>query len=57
MIKKAFDEINNHVMIDKLFKPCLPNIIVRNIGYMLKNTFSDVCFNNGKNEKWKINIG
>jgi len=32
-------------------------IIVRNIGYMLKNSISDVRFNNGKGDKWKINIG
>ena len=30
-------------------------MIVRTIGYMLKNTFTDVHFNNGKGEKWKIN--
>ena len=27
------------------------------IGYMLKNTFADVCFDNGKGEKLKINEG
>jgi len=32
-------------------------MIVRNIGYMLKNSFSDVRFNDGKGEKWIINKG
>ena len=33
------------------------NIIVRTIGYMLKNTFADVRFNNRISDKWKINKG
>jgi len=32
-------------------------MIVRNIEYMLKNSFSDVRFNDGKEEKWIINKG
>ena len=54
-LSNAFDEITHDVMIDKLFKTSLPKITVRTIGYMLKNTFTDVHFNNGKGEKWKIN--
>ena len=54
---KAFDEINHDIWIDKLLKKSLPKIIVRTIGYMLKNTFADVRFNNGISDKWKINKG
>ena len=53
----AFNEINHDVMIDKLLKWSLPKIIVRTIGNILKKTFADVSFNNGKGEKWKINKG
>ena len=56
-LSKAFDEINHDILIDKLLKTSLPKIIVRTIGYMLKNTFADVRFNNGISEKWKINKG
>ena len=42
---KAFDGIIHDVMIGKLLKSSLPKIIVETIGYMLKNTFSDVRFN------------
>ena len=38
-LSKAFDEINHDVMIDKLLKSSLPKIIVRTIGYTLKNVF------------------
>ena len=47
-----FDEINHDVVIDKLFKSSLPNIIVRTIAYILKNTFADIRFYNGKGDKW-----
>ena len=36
---KGFHGINDDVMIHKLHNSCLPKIIVRTIGYMLKNTF------------------
>ena len=42
-----FDEINHDVVVDKLFKSSLPNIIVKTIGYMFKYSFADVVFNNG----------
>ena len=45
-LSKAFDEINHDLMIDKLLKWSLPKIIVRTLGYMLKNTFADVRFDN-----------
>ena len=32
-------------------------IVVWNIGYMLKISFSVVRYNNGKGEEWKINKG
>ena len=41
-------------MMDKLLKSNLPKIIVKTIGYMLKNTFADFHFNDGKGAKWKI---
>ena len=50
-LSKAFDEINHDVMIDKSFKSRIPKIIVRTIGYMLKNTFADVRIDNVKGEK------
>ena len=46
-LSKAFDEINHDVIIDKLLKSSLPNIIVITDGYMLNNTFDDVRFDNG----------
>ena len=53
----AFDEINHDIMINKLLKSSLANTIVRTIGYMLKYSFTDVLFNNGRGEKWKVNKG
>ena len=35
-------------MMDKLLKSNSPKIIVRTIKYMLKNTFADIRYNNGK---------
>ena len=45
-LSNAFDQINHDVMVDKLLKSRLPKIIVRTIGYMLKNTFVGVRFTN-----------
>ena len=47
-LSKAFDEINPDIMIDKSLKSSLPEIIVRTVENVLKNTFADVRFNNGK---------
>ena len=44
-------------MMDKLLESSLLKIIVRTIGYMLKNTFENVRFNNGKGEIWEIKKG
>ena len=38
-LSKAFDEINHDVMTDKLLKSSLRKIIVKTIGYSLKNVF------------------
>jgi len=53
----TFDEINHDVMMDKLLKSSLPNTIVRIIEYMLKYSFADVLFYDGKGDEWKINKG
>ena len=34
-------------MLNKLHKSRQPKITIRTIGYVLKNTFADVRFNNG----------
>ena len=49
-LSNAFNENNNDVMIDKLITSSLPKIIIRTMGYMLKNT-EKKHFNNGKGEK------
>ena len=56
-LSKAFDDINHDILIEKLLKTRLPKIIVRSIGYMLRNTFAEVHFNEGISEKWKIKKG
>ena len=56
-LSKAVDEINYDLMIDKLLSSSLQKIMVRTIGYMFKNRYAEVCFNNGKGEKLKMNKG
>ena len=56
-LSKAFDKINNQVLIRTLRKTTLPDKIVNILDFIFNNSYAQTIFNGALTEPWKVGNG